>query len=64
MADNEIDDVLGDGMDDACSDVFSTRDTAAWSPGVDLKVGDHKSFSKWVRTGHNKQKLVKRTSPR
>ncbi len=55
-------DILSNGIEDACSDVFSGRGGGAWSHGMNFK--DYKSDGEWVEVSPGRKRLVKRTSPR
>ena len=56
-------DVLANGMEEACSEVFPGRGDYAFSPGLKLPSTKESNYE-WVQTGPSTQRLVKRTSPR
>lgn len=59
-------DVLADGMEAACSEVFPGVGDYGWAPGVDLpsKTPMEDRPYKWVQVNPTTKRLVKRTSPR
>lgn len=65
MANEMSRDVLADGLEEACSEVFPGRGDYGWAPGLDLEpTPDEDREYEWVWINPTTQKLVKRTSPR